>query len=166
MVQFMHYNVLKVVYFNQLLIERHCPFLGSATCTYPGSFDATSAPIPATTGMVISKSIPPTFLGRKKTTSQSRNKKKLRVIKNFLLCLYCEEVSEKAIVSMTLPEQQQHASSHSPYISRIVQGGSGFNDAGHYPFRPGSPNFAALFSNGVTRYAHSMVFFILIEGPR
>ena len=116
--------------------------------------------------MVISKSIPPTFLGRKKTTSQSRNKKKLRVIKNFLLCLYCEEVSEKAIVSMTLPEQQQHASSHSPYISRIVQGGSGVNGASHYPFRPGSPNFAALFSNGVTRYAHSMVFFILIEGPR
>jgi len=47
-------------------------------------------------------------------------------------------------------QQQQHASSHSPYISRIVQGGSGVNGASHYPFRPGSPNFAALFSNGVS----------------
>ena len=100
------------------------------------------------------------FLGEKRQ-HHNQEIKKIRVIKNFLLCLYCEEVSEKAIVSMTLPEQQQHASSHSPYISRIVQGGSGVNGASHYPFRPGSPNFAALFSNGVSRYALSMLFFIL-----
>ena len=154
MVQFVHCNVLKVVYFNQLTDRKDYLFLGSATCTYPGSFDATSAPIPATTGMVISESVPSTFLGiRNKTTIKKKNKG------NFSSVSTVKKYPTKAIVPMTLPEQQQHASSHSPYMSRIVQGGSGVNGASHYPFRPGSPNFAALFSNGATRYAHSMVFF-------